>query len=79
MYILYIVIESVLCMMSVCVSVLLSDLIPGDRQLILRQSAVPRLSTASVCYKVIATAHTVIPGNSMDTVARLFPGDISNI
>ena len=79
MYILYIVVESVLCMMSVCVSVLLSDLVPGDRQLILRQSAVPRLSTASVCYKVIATAHTIILGNSMDTVARLFPGEVANI
>ena len=79
MYILYIVIEPVLCMMSVCVSVLLSDLVPGDRQLILRQSAVPRLSTASVCYKVIATTHTVIPGNSMDTVARLLPDEVANI
>ena len=79
MYILYIVIESVFCMMSVCVSVLLSDLVPGDRQLILRQSAVPRLSTASVCYKVIATAHTIILGNSMGTVARLLPGEVANI
>ena len=79
MYILYVVAESVLCMMFSCVSVLSSGLVLGDHQLILRQSAVPRLSTVSVCYKVNATTHTVIPGNSMDTVARLLPGEVANI
>ena len=76
---LHVVAESVLCMIFPCVSELSSDLVLGVHQLTLRQSAVPRLSSISVCYKVNVTTHTVISGNSMDNLARLFQGNISNI
>ena len=71
--------ESVLCVILPCVSELSSDLVLGVYQLTLRQSTVAGLSSVSVCYKVNVSPHTVISGNSMDSLARLSQGNISNM
>ena len=71
--------ESVLCVILPCVNVLSPDLVLGVYQLTLRQSTAAGLSSVSVCYKVNVSLHTVISGNSMDSLARLSQGNISNM